>query len=79
MALPSFFQYYRTFKKVKIKDWRLGLLSKLFATIILLFVVVIELWAWGGWLSPSPVAGATLLGTQHPTVNDCIQRLDDDF
>ena len=61
-------RYYRTVKKVRIDDKRLAILKWILFISIAVFVVVIELWAWGGALSPNPVSGVVTFDIDHPTI-----------
>lgn len=61
-------RYYRTLKKVKIDDRRLAALKWFLFIGIAVFVGIIELWMWGGALSPAAVSGAVTFDVDHPTL-----------
>jgi len=62
---------YETVKYVSIQDSRLGLLRYLLLLAIVVYVGVFEMWAFGGWLTASPVVGVVRFSLQQPTVNGC--------
>jgi len=63
--------YYDSVKYVRIRDSRLAALRTLFAVVIAAYVVVVELFAYGGWLDSSPVRGVTRFSLQQPTAGGC--------
>lgn len=69
--MPFFFSSYETVKYVYIKDARLGILRSILLFAIVLYVVVFELWAQGGWLESAPVVGVVRFSLQQPTVENC--------
>jgi ATP P2X receptor len=62
---------YETVKYASIKDSRLGLLRYTLVGAILIYVVVFELWAFGGYLASVPIHGALRCSLQQPTEGDC--------
>lgn len=62
---------YPTVKYVVIQDARLVLLRYLLLLVIIIYVVVFELWSFGGWLDPAPVVGVVRFSLQHPTKDNC--------
>jgi ATP P2X receptor len=62
---------YETVKYASIQDSRLGLLRYTLVGAILIYVVVFELWAFGGYLASVPIHGAFRGSLQQPTEGDC--------
>ena len=62
---------YDTLKYVHIKDARLACLRYFFLLAILVYVLVFEMWAFGGYLKQNSVVGVVRFSLQQPTVDNC--------
>jgi ATP P2X receptor len=65
------FCVYPTVKYVAIQDTRLVVLRYILLLAIAIYVGGFELFAFGGWLEPSPVVGVVRFSLQQPTVDNC--------
>mmetsp|Transcript_21604 Transcript_21604/g.24583 ORF Transcript_21604/g.24583 Transcript_21604/m.24583 type:complete len:455 (+) Transcript_21604:183-1547(+) len=62
---------YNTVKYVHIQDVRLASLRYFFLVAILVYVLVFEMYFFGGYLQPNPVVGVVRFSLKHPTIDNC--------